>query len=290
MSQLLQTGSLTLALLILPLTTGHVEPSKPAVPKVVKAEPAQSGTRSLPTRKAGSAATVSTPSPSPEAYPVALRRHPHRHRQGRQARRREDGEQHRWRARRPRQGRRAAIRDRQGQRRQAGSTVPPGRWQGLVLGAGRDWVEERLFVFLPQIDKTKDPACLASSKSANGWRPLTTRRRATAMAHETATAAVHRVRKERERSWGRGAGGRRLPLHLRLRRGTRQGPGKRRLTVARVPAAKLTDFKAWRFRTADGWSEKPGDAVPLADGLATEFSVSRVPGGKGYVASIRRTA
>ncbi len=62
-----------------------------------------------------------------------------------------------------------------------------------------------------------------------------------------------------------------------------QGFGKRRLTVARVPAEKLDDFAAWRFRTADGWSDKAADAAPSVDGLATEFSVNRLPGGNGYV-------
>jgi hypothetical protein len=56
------------------------------------------------------------------------------------------------------------------------------------------------------------------------------------------------------------------------------------MTVARVAAEKLADWSAWRFRTPDGWGDKPADAAPLADGLATEYSVSPVPGGKGYVA------
>ncbi len=51
-----------------------------------------------------------------------------------------------------------------------------------------------------------------------------------------------------------------------------------------MPAEKLNDFTAWRFRTAEGWSDKPTDAAALADGLATEFSVCRTPGRKGYVA------
>ncbi len=63
-----------------------------------------------------------------------------------------------------------------------------------------------------------------------------------------------------------------------------KGLGKRRLTVARVPAAKLDDFRAWRFRTSHGWSARPADAAPLGDGLATEFSVTRMPVGQGYVA------
>jgi hypothetical protein len=62
-----------------------------------------------------------------------------------------------------------------------------------------------------------------------------------------------------------------------------KGIVKRRLLVARVPARKVDDFREWRFRTRDGWSDKAEDAIPQADELATEFSVSRVPGDKGYV-------
>jgi hypothetical protein len=51
-----------------------------------------------------------------------------------------------------------------------------------------------------------------------------------------------------------------------------------------VPAEKSEDFAAWRFRTADGWGEKADGAAPLADGMANEFSVSQLPGGKGFVA------
>ena len=34
-----------------------------------------------------------------------------------------------------------------------------------------------------------------------------------------------------------------------------KGLGMRKLVVARVPAEKLADFAAWRFRTSKGWSE-----------------------------------
>jgi hypothetical protein len=61
------------------------------------------------------------------------------------------------------------------------------------------------------------------------------------------------------------------------------GIGRKRLIVARAPAADFADFKTWRFRTTSGWSERSTDAVPLADGLASEFSVSAMPGGKEYV-------
>jgi hypothetical protein len=62
-----------------------------------------------------------------------------------------------------------------------------------------------------------------------------------------------------------------------------KGLGKKRLVLARAPAREIDDFKTWRFCTADGWSPTPDDAAALADSLATEFSVCRVPGGEGYI-------
>jgi hypothetical protein len=89
----------------------------------------------------------------------------------------------------------------------------------------------------------------------------------------------------RERSWGSAVllAGNDLYVYgcdeLRQKSAT-----NKRLTVARVAAGQVTDFSAWRFRTADGWSDKPADAAPLASRLANEFSVTPLSGGKGYVA------
>ncbi|MGH7134446.1 MAG: hypothetical protein ACREHD_01825, partial [Pirellulales bacterium] len=41
--------------------------------------------------------------------------------------------------------------------------------------------------------------------------------------------------------------------------------GSKRLMVARSPPGKLADFAAWRFRTREGWSEKP-EPETLASG------------------------
>ncbi|HET6572121.1 MAG TPA: DUF4185 domain-containing protein [Fimbriiglobus sp.] len=59
---------------------------------------------------------------------------------------------------------------------------------------------------------------------------------------------------------------------------------KRQMVLARVPIVTVDDFKSWRFLTADGWKAEPTDLKPLADGLATEYSVSYLPGLKRYAA------
>ncbi len=58
--------------------------------------------------------------------------------------------------------------------------------------------------------------------------------------------------------------------------GTRDvGNPRRNMVMARVPVAKVDDPKAWEFRTKDGWSRKIEDATSIADGVPSEFSVSR---------------
>lgn len=143
----------------------------------------------------------------------------------------------------------------------------------------------RLFVFLAQIEATKEPGAFGFRHVAQwlatvenpGDDPLTWRVKQSKVpfaAFGTGGA----------RSWGSAILAEGGWLYVYGYRETGKGIGARRLTMARVPAGKLGDFAAWRFRTAAGWGERAGEAAALAGGLATEFSVSRVPGGKGYVA------
>ncbi len=170
--------------------------------------------------------------------------------------------------------------------RKASAVFTPSDGKGWFWTQAAVRVGDRLFVFLPQVEPGKESGvlgfkhvaqCLAvvenPDEGPEKWRVKQLR------------VPFAAFGADRERSWGSAVLEDRGNLYIYgydEERG--KGIGKRRLTVARVPAKKLNDFAAWRFRTADGWSEKPEDAAPLADGLATEFSVSRVPGGKGYVA------
>ena len=146
-------------------------------------------------------------------------------------------------------------------------------------------VGERLFVFLPHIEKTKDGGPFGFKQIGQGLatveNPDDEPEKWRVKQHKVPFADYG---PDRQRSWGSAllADGDCLYVYgFDEVRG--KGVLKRSLTVARVPADKLTDFAAWRFRTADNWSDKPADAAPLADGLATEFSVCRAPGGKGFV-------
>lgn len=146
-------------------------------------------------------------------------------------------------------------------------------------------VDGRLYAFLMQIDKTKDPGVFGfrqigqwlavvdnPDEQPKAWR---------VKQHKLPFASFE---KGRSRWWGSALlrTGDHLYIYGCDERGKRIG--SRRLTLARVPAAKLDDFTAWRFRTVDGWGLQAADAISLADGMASEFSVTRVPGRKGYLA------
>jgi hypothetical protein len=145
-------------------------------------------------------------------------------------------------------------------------------------------VSDRLFVFLSQIDKGKEPGVFGF-RHIGQWLAVIENPDDEPLQWRVKQHPVPFVRigPGRVQSWGSAvlADGDYLYVYGYQERG--KEIGGRKLIVARVPADKLADFAAWRFRTPDGWSEKPEDATSLAAGLATEFSVSRMPDGKGYV-------
>jgi hypothetical protein len=53
------------------------------------------------------------------------------------------------------------------------------------------------------------------------------------------------------------------------------------MVVARVPAASVADFAAWRYFRGGKWAEDYRDPSPLAGGIASEYSVTTL--GKRYL-------
>ena len=51
----------------------------------------------------------------------------------------------------------------------------------------------------------------------------------------------------------------------------------RKMLLARVPVASVSDPSRWEFRTASGWSQDFHEAAPIASGLSSEYSVSPLP-------------
>ena len=50
----------------------------------------------------------------------------------------------------------------------------------------------------------------------------------------------------------------------------------KKMVLARVSLEEIGEFSHWRFRTADGWSEDFRKVEPLAAGMASEYSVTRL--------------
>lgn len=158
-------------------------------------------------------------------------------------------------------------------------------------GAGWMWpqagiyVKSRLFVFLPQVEKTKEPGAFGFQQTSQ-WLALVEN-----PADEPESWRVKyrqlpmaQFSEKRQRSWGSAllTDGDEVYIYGFSERRER-GSIERHLIVARAPASKLDDFPSWRYWGTAGWSEKAADSAPLADGLASEFSVTRAPG-KGYIA------
>ena len=148
------------------------------------------------------------------------------------------------------------------------------------------YARDRLFVFLPLIEKTKEPGAFGF-KQIGQWLAIVDNPADEPEKWRVKLRQLPMVEfaVQRQRSWGSTllVDGDDLYVYGFDERRER-GEIRRQLTVARVAVAKLEEFTAWQFRGAEGWSDKPGDAAALADGLGTEFSVSRAPGGKGYIA------
>jgi hypothetical protein len=184
------------------------------------------------------------------------------------------------------QGKEAAIRFISGKSRDgkpAAIFLPPDG-KGWFWPAAAVRVNGRLFVFLSQIDKGKDPGVLGfrhvgvwlaridnPNDEPEKWRLKLQR------------VPFARFDQARVQCWGSAvlADGEDLYVYGYQEQG--KEIGSRKLLVARVPAEKLADFAAWQFHTADGWSDRSEDATPLIGGLATEFSVSHLADGKGFV-------
>jgi hypothetical protein len=162
----------------------------------------------------------------------------------------------------------------------------------IIPSDGRGWfwpqsavrLGDRLAIFLPRIEKTADGGAFGFQQTGLILATIDNPADDPIRWHITQRNVPHaRFENGNQLTWGSAI----LADHDFLyiygfdqRKAT--GPAKR-LILARAAAGRLDDFPAWRFRTANGWSESPDDAAPLADGLAAEFSVCPIPAGRGFV-------
>ncbi len=170
---------------------------------------------------------------------------------------------------------------------------PDGKPAALIVPAdGRGWFwlqagvadRGRLSLFLNQVEKTDD-------KSVFGFRSVGLWLGTVADADQPPESwRVEQVKmpntvfsNDRMLAWGAAAlrvGDDLYVYGTDERRG--KGLPNRQMVVARVPAASVGDFAAWRYFRDGSWVEDFRNPSPLADGVASESSVT--PFGKGFVA------
>jgi hypothetical protein len=147
-------------------------------------------------------------------------------------------------------------------------------------------VNDQLAVFLPRIEKTTAPGAFGF-KQVEQWLGVVENPDADPTTWKATYTKIPFGEYGRGRTLSFGSAALRVGEFVYVY-GYEEKPGKpfpaRRMVVARVPADKLADFGAWRFHSAGGWAADTKTIAPLAGGLATEYSVSYLPGLKRYAA------
>jgi hypothetical protein len=163
------------------------------------------------------------------------------------------------------------------------SFMPPdGRgWFWLFAGAKTG---EKLNVFLPRFEKTKDGGAFGF-RAIDLWLGTVDNPGDTPTAWKVNYSKVPCAEFTNDRKRSFGSALLRDRDHIFIY-GYDEKPGKpfpsRRLLIARAPAEKLAEFTSWRFLADGMWKMDAADAAAQIDGLATEFSVSYLPGLKRY--------
>jgi len=159
---------------------------------------------------------------------------------------------------------------------------PDGKgWFWLHAGIA---VNDCLFVFAPRIESNGKNGAFGFMQVGQ-WLATVSNPDADPSEWKAAYAKVPCVEFAAERSISFGAAVLRAGEFIYVY-GYEEKPAKplpiRKLLIARAPADKLADFKSWRFFGGGEWNAGVKDAKPMVSGLATEFSVSFVPGLQKY--------
>jgi hypothetical protein len=142
-----------------------------------------------------------------------------------------------------------------------------------------------LHVFLPRFEKASGPAAFGF-RGIDMWLGTVSNPDAAPTEWKVRYAKLPfaDVKGERKRSYGSAV----LTVgdHVYIY-GYEENPGKpfpsRCLLVARAPKDHLDDFDQWRFHANGKWQSNAAAATSSVGGLATEFSVSYLPGLDRYV-------
>jgi hypothetical protein len=166
----------------------------------------------------------------------------------------------------------------------AAALIVPGDGQGWFwLQAGVAY-RGRLSLFLNQVEKTGDKSVFGF-RSIGLWLGTVANPDQAPESWRVEQAKMPNTVFSEDRMLAWGAAALRLGDNLYVY-GTDEQRGKgllkRKMVLARVPAASVGDFAAWRYFRGGEWDKDFHDATHLADGLASEYSVT--PFGKQYLA------
>lgn len=164
--------------------------------------------------------------------------------------------------------------------------ITPADGHGWFWLFGGVCVEGKLYLFLAQIEKTKDPGVFGF-RQIGTWLGIV----ANPLDHPTAWRVEQKKLSFEEfspqRSLSFGAAVLRDGDYVYIYGIDETGTGLARskhLVVARAPISSVSDFTAWRFFKDGEWTNDSRQASRLAKGMANEMSVSFVPHRKQYVA------
>jgi hypothetical protein len=146
------------------------------------------------------------------------------------------------------------------------------------------YADGTLHVFLPRFEKASGSAAFGF-KGSDLWLGSVSNPDAEPTKWKTTYAKVPFAELSGERKRSFGSAVLTVGEHVYVY-GYAESPGQpfpaRQLLVARAPKARLADFDGWRFLTAGEWKSDAKAATGSAHDLATEFSVSYLPGLKRY--------
>jgi len=161
-------------------------------------------------------------------------------------------------------------------------TPPDGKgWFWLYAG---HFADGKLHVFLPRLEKTKDPGAFGF-RAVDLWLGTVSNPDAEPTNWKIAYSQVPFASFEAKRKVSFGSAVLTAGDHAYIY-GYEETPTKpfpsRKLLVARVAKDKLADFDSWRFHSHGEWKKDMKDASGSVSELGTEFSVSYLPGLKRY--------
>jgi hypothetical protein len=164
------------------------------------------------------------------------------------------------------------------------SFFTPGHGGGCFWPLSAIRVRDKLYLFFIQVEKT-DAEGVFAFRSIGNWLISVDNPEA-----EPDTWRIHQHRLSFARfgpqgdlAWGSAVLAHEGHLYVYGFHEQGKAIGSRKLTIARVPMDRVADESSWRFLSKAGWSDKAADATGVASSLATEFTVTPVPGAKGFV-------